>query len=193
MTGTLDSSGLRPNAPQLIVVHSTRSYPEFGDLLAFHRERGFAGVGYHFFISASNRVYQARPMNIEGAHALGFNLRSVGICVHSKDGSIGKGVSETARALLTFVRGSIGDIEVISHTYAQVAYLNRLLDERGFGTHFDYGSDAVDPTVFDRARSELERFLDGNAGCDEDIRRIITGFKNCPGPMFNDIVRVRAP
>ena len=56
MTHTLDRNNLRPNAPNYIVLHSTRSYPEFEHLYDNHKRRGFSGVGYHFFVSASKFV-----------------------------------------------------------------------------------------------------------------------------------------
>jgi hypothetical protein len=48
-THTLDMSDLRPNNPDSIVLHSTRTYKTFEEVLACHKKRGFAGVGYHFF------------------------------------------------------------------------------------------------------------------------------------------------
>jgi len=79
-TSTLEGS-LRDNSPEYVIVHSTRSYPEFEDLLEKHQKNGWSGVGYHLFVSDSNQISQARPFDKEGAHALGFNFNSIGLCV----------------------------------------------------------------------------------------------------------------
>ena len=69
------------------------------DVLAFndvniikgwHQKRGFRTVGYHFFIQANGTVQKGRKLDEDmiiekdevGAHALGFNDESVGICLH---------------------------------------------------------------------------------------------------------------
>lgn len=54
-----------------------------GDVDNWHRERGFAGVGYHFLIRKDGTIEYGRPLNIAGAHAKGFNHDSVGIATES--------------------------------------------------------------------------------------------------------------
>ena len=48
-----------------------------------HRDRaGWADIGYHFLIGRDGRVYEGRPMDIQGAHAGGDNNRNnIGIAV----------------------------------------------------------------------------------------------------------------
>ncbi|MDE1865101.1 MAG: N-acetylmuramoyl-L-alanine amidase [Candidatus Micrarchaeota archaeon] len=188
MTSTLKRAGLSANRPEFLVIHSTRSYPEFEELLALHRKRGFAGVGYHFFVSASMKVYQARPIDLEGAHALGFNRKSVGLCVYSKDGSIEKEAIETSRRVISHIMERTGELEIIPHTSAQIIYLNQLLDKAGISERFDSGSDITDPKVFSAMQKKLSQFLTEHQALGVEEKRIITGFKNCPGPMFDQIV-----
>lgn len=46
-----------------------------------HLGRGWSGVGYHFVIMPSGRVYAGRPPWAVGAHALGRNRDSLGIAL----------------------------------------------------------------------------------------------------------------
>ena len=68
----------------LIVVHCSATRedctlsPEALDRL--HRQRGFNGTGYHYYIRKDGMVYPTRPLERIGAHIRGFNRNSVGIC-----------------------------------------------------------------------------------------------------------------
>ena len=68
----------------LIVVHcsATRADRDFteNDLEVCHRHRGFNGAGYHFYIRTNGDIKNTRPLEKPGAHALGYNAHSIGIC-----------------------------------------------------------------------------------------------------------------
>lgn len=68
----------------LIVVHcsATRADRDFteNDLEVCHRHRGFNGAGYHFYIRKNGGIKNTRPLEKPGAHALGYNAYSIGIC-----------------------------------------------------------------------------------------------------------------
>ena len=68
----------------LIVVHcsATRADRDFteNDLEVCHRHRGFNGAGYHFYIRKNGDIKNTRPLAKPGAHALGYNAHSIGIC-----------------------------------------------------------------------------------------------------------------
>ena len=68
----------------LIVIHcsatrATRSYT-VADCRRDHRARGFANIGYHYYITRDGVVHAGRPLYQEGAHARGYNKHSIGIC-----------------------------------------------------------------------------------------------------------------
>ena len=68
----------------LIVVHcsATRADRDFteNDLEVCHRHRGFNRAGYHFYIRKNGDIKNTRPLEKPGAHALGYNAHSIGIC-----------------------------------------------------------------------------------------------------------------
>lgn len=59
---------------------------EAKDIHAWHVERGFDGIGYHFVITEEGTIQSARPLYWNGAHARGYNSSHIGICL------IGKGL-----------------------------------------------------------------------------------------------------
>lgn len=67
-----------------IVIHcsATRCDRDFPlqAVIACHRARGFATIGYHYYITRDGIVHAGRPLYQEGAHATGYNRRSIGIC-----------------------------------------------------------------------------------------------------------------
>lgn len=68
----------------LLVVHcsATRCNRDFpvSSLRATHKARGFADIGYHFYITRDGEIHPCRPVHQIGAHAAGWNDKSIGIC-----------------------------------------------------------------------------------------------------------------
>lgn len=45
-----------------------------------HRNNGWSGIGYHFYVRKDGSIYRGRPEWAIGAHASGANYNSIGIC-----------------------------------------------------------------------------------------------------------------
>lgn len=50
------------------------------DIRRWHLARKFADIGYHYVIYRDGSVHKGRDENIAGAHCLGHNANSIGIC-----------------------------------------------------------------------------------------------------------------
>ena len=50
------------------------------DIDAAHRVRGFSCWGYHYYIRKSGAIEKMRQESMIGAHAVGYNKNSIGIC-----------------------------------------------------------------------------------------------------------------
>ena len=50
------------------------------DIRRWHLARKFADIGYHYVIYRDGSVHNGRAENIAGAHCLGHNAHSIGIC-----------------------------------------------------------------------------------------------------------------
>ena len=47
----------------------------------YHKNsRGYAGIGYHFYVRKDGNIYRGRPLEYVGAHAYNHNADSIGIC-----------------------------------------------------------------------------------------------------------------
>lgn len=50
------------------------------DIDLMHRQRGWRCIGYHLVVDLDGLVEQGRPLSAIGAHALGHNAKSIGVC-----------------------------------------------------------------------------------------------------------------
>lgn len=76
-----------------IIIHcsATQEGKDFTvqDIDRWHRQRGWDGIGYHFVIYRDGSIHAGRSLQRVGAHCLGHNANSIGICYIgglSKDG-----------------------------------------------------------------------------------------------------------
>lgn len=46
----------------------------------WHREKGYNGIGYHYVIGLNGEVWKGRDINVVGAHTVGQNANSIGVC-----------------------------------------------------------------------------------------------------------------
>ncbi|MBP5691206.1 MAG: N-acetylmuramoyl-L-alanine amidase, partial [Bacteroidaceae bacterium] len=50
------------------------------DIDRWHRQRGFNKIGYHYVIYRDGSIHQGRPVEEIGAHCIGHNAHSIGVC-----------------------------------------------------------------------------------------------------------------
>lgn len=96
-----------------IIVHcaATREGRDFTveDITRWHKARGFATIGYHYVIYRDGSIHEGRPLEQIGAHCVGHNKHSIGICYIGGCASDGKTpkdtrTSEQKEALLALLR-----------------------------------------------------------------------------------------
>lgn len=67
-----------------IIVHcsATRAGKNFhaADIDRWHREKGWKRIGYHFVVDLDGLIETGRPVEMIGAHCIGHNKQSIGVC-----------------------------------------------------------------------------------------------------------------
>lgn len=67
-----------------IIVHctATKEGKAFtaNDITHWHKDRGFATIGYHYVVLLDGTIQQGRAEMVMGAHCKGYNANSIGIC-----------------------------------------------------------------------------------------------------------------
>ena len=96
-----------------IIIHcaATREGRDFTveDITRWHKARGFATIGYHYVIYRDGSIHEGRPLEQIGAHCVGHNKHSIGVCYIGGCASDGKTPKDTRtpeqkEALLALLR-----------------------------------------------------------------------------------------
>ena len=73
------------SSTDLIVIHCAATKPSMdigrNEIDAWHRHRGFLGIGYHWVVRRNGELEVGRDEEVAGAHARGFNHNSVSIAL----------------------------------------------------------------------------------------------------------------
>lgn len=92
------------------------------DIDGWHRERGFSCIGYHYVIRLDGTVEIGRPLTSIGAHCIGHNFDSIGICYiggRLPDGSFGDSRTNeqfiSMHSLVSFLLDKYPDALVYGH------------------------------------------------------------------------------
>jgi N-acetylmuramoyl-L-alanine amidase len=118
-------------AINLIVVHCAATKPSMdigaAEIRAWHTDPkrpggAWADIGYHYVIRRNGRLEHGRPVEIAGAHAAGYNARSVGICLVGGLDAQGKPADEfepiqkeTMRNVIEWLRERYPKTRIVGH------------------------------------------------------------------------------
>lgn len=90
-----------------IIVHCSATQPDWmadrpiaekvAEIRRWHRANGWNDIGYHWIIDRDGKVLAGRPETVIGAHAVGHNAGTIGICLIG-----GHGSAETDRFVYHF-------------------------------------------------------------------------------------------
>lgn len=102
-----------------IVVHCSASKPsddtDAATIDRWHRQRGFTMLGYHYVIKTDATIESGRDEDAVGAHVVGFNGVSVGICMVggvTANGPAGKAVNNFTGAQFASLTKLLKELKV---------------------------------------------------------------------------------
>ncbi len=89
------------------------------DIHSWHLANGWTGIGYHFFVGKNGSVYRGRPIWTVGAHVLGKNDCSVGICAegdyHNHDKTMPEAQKKAIKELIKYLKEIYPDAKIAGH------------------------------------------------------------------------------
>lgn len=110
-----------------IIIHCSAT-PEgrdvtVNDIDRWHKAFGFNRIGYHWVVYRDGSVHQGRPEEAVGAHCVGHNARSIGVCYIgglAKDGKTNKDTrtpeqKEALRALVKRLKAKYPNATIHGH------------------------------------------------------------------------------
>ncbi|GAB6122260.1 N-acetylmuramoyl-L-alanine amidase [Dysgonomonas termitidis] len=82
------------------------------DIDRWHRDRGFAKIGYHHVIYLDGTVHNGRDESLIGAHCLGHNATSIGVCYIGGLDAKGNPKDTRTEAQAVALAGLVDDLKV---------------------------------------------------------------------------------
>ena len=70
----------RSGTSEIILHHAEASHASVEDVNQWHLNNGWTGIGYNYYIRKDGTIWRGRPEWAVGAHAIGHNDKSIGIC-----------------------------------------------------------------------------------------------------------------
>ena len=112
-----NSLSKRTSTKRAILHHAEAETCSPQDIHAWHKERGWAGAGYHFLVRKDGKVYRLRPEWAIGAHATGNNSDSIGICFEGAFNyeTMGQVQIQAGRDLVAYLKNKYGFEKVQRH------------------------------------------------------------------------------
>ena len=107
------------NNPNKIIIHNA-DHPNCSvyDIDKWHKNQGWSGIGYHYFIRKDGSIWTGRAENAIGAHTINQNSSSIGICL---EGAFMREKPTRAQLnslyeLIADIRKRRGNLPVYGHT-----------------------------------------------------------------------------
>lgn len=108
---------IRPSTKRIVIHHSASKDVSAAEIHRWHQASGWSGIGYHYVIRKDGQIELGRPVDMIGAHTLGYNEESIGICL------TGNFMQESPtpeqlmalRELIQEIKKQYGEIEINRH------------------------------------------------------------------------------
>lgn len=110
--------GTRAATDYIALHHAASVKCSAADIDRWHKERGWSGIGYHYFVRKDGSVYRGRPQNALGAHVQGKNNVSVGVCVegdYDKERVMPQAQKNAVKALLRELKKIYPAAKIVGH------------------------------------------------------------------------------
>lgn len=109
-----------------IIVHCSATREgadvQVADIRKWHKQRGYADIGYHYVITLDGVIHNGRDINKIGAHTEGYNPGSIGVCYVGGLDAEGKAKDtrtnkqrESLLYILRILRSYYPQAEIIGH------------------------------------------------------------------------------
>lgn len=107
----------RSTTTAVVLHHAEASRASVEEIHRWHLGRGWAGIGYHYYIRKSGDIYRGRPEWALGAHAVGANDYTLGICCEGSymTEAMPAAQLDSLHALLRDIMSRYGALRVLRH------------------------------------------------------------------------------
>ena len=125
----------------MIVIHCSATRADVPlsprQLEEMHRQCGFDGCGYHYYVRRDGEICTMRPVDRPGAHAKGYNQHSIGVCYEG-------GLDEQGRPADTRTELQKRSLRVLVRVLAMDFQTRRIVGHRDLSPDLD-GDGVIEP------------------------------------------------
>ena len=107
----------RSKPTQYIILHHAAADGSPENVHEYHKSKGWTGIGYNMYVRKNGQIYEGRPLDKIGAHCVGYNDRSVGICFEGnfEVERMSQTQIDAGRKALAHVRALYPNAKVVQH------------------------------------------------------------------------------
>lgn len=107
----------RNSTSQIVLHHADAINCTVEDIHRWHLNNGWTGIGYHYFVRKDGSIYRGRPENAIGAHAIGANTNSIGICAEGRYNIeiMPEAQKNAIKELIADIKSRYGNLSVKGH------------------------------------------------------------------------------
>jgi len=109
----------RTQTKQIVLHHTASNNTTVQQIHRWHLDKGWAGIGYHFYVRKDGTVWRGRPSDTIGAHALEHNSNTVGIVAEGNYETADRAMPDVQFNALVWsirhVRGLYGNLPLVGH------------------------------------------------------------------------------
>ena len=138
----------------IIVHNSGASISSITDIDDWHLHDNHwpGGCGYHLLIRKDCKIYEGRPLNIEGAHCTGWNNRAVGVCFEGNfdEEKMSDAQQQAGIDVLRWIRGQ----------YKQPLRILRHRDANPASTATCPGANFRNIIIFEGSKDDMDKITD---------------------------------
>ena len=106
------------NKTEMIVLHHAAAKSCTAQQVhQWHLNNNWSGIGYHYFISKDGQIFRGRPENTVGAHATGYNSKSIGVCFEGDytTQTMPQAQLEAGKELVAYLKDKYKITKVVGH------------------------------------------------------------------------------
>ncbi len=109
---------LERRCTKYIIIHHRAGDGDADSIHQTHLKNGWAGIGYHFYVRKSGEILKGRPIGTVGAHTVGKNAMSIGVCFEGNfevEKTMSSPQQKSGRELIAYLKTLYPKAEIKRH------------------------------------------------------------------------------
>lgn len=160
------------------------------DIDNWHKNNGWSGIGYHYFVRKNGSIYRGRPEWAVGAHVSGMNNCSLGICAegdYDKEQTMPDAQKSAIIALIKDVKSRYPQAKIVGHRDIGASDCPGKYYPLDYFKNYNYAeSEELTVSQYDELKNEISELT-------ETVKLLATELHNIKNPMIYNYIDDNMP